>query len=206
MSESPAMSKRALSWTSASERRRERTRTIVLITRRSQVQILPPPPTERPGQGRFPSREPALSVGRIGPVVNDLSTLVPMSTAAQTRQHAAPRTLLVPHYPRSNRRLRNPTVASGRKPDEARIPGVPGQVQPAFGLAIMGRMFGMALRRGTATRASFWAQSRSERLSLAGVWRSCSTSVVSRGPPPSRLACHARRISCCCGAGKRATG
>ena len=27
---------------------------------------------------------------------------------------------------------------------------------------MMGRMFGMALRRGTATRASFWAQSRSE--------------------------------------------
>ena len=33
--------------------------------------------------GPVSDREPALSVGRIGPVVNDLSTLVPTSTAAQ---------------------------------------------------------------------------------------------------------------------------
>ena len=104
--------KSGLTWSSAPDRRGERTRTIVLITRRSQVQILPPPPIETTRSGPVSQREPALSVGGIGSVVNDLSTLVSTSVAAHDRcQHAAPCGLPVPRRPRSIRRLRNPKVA-----------------------------------------------------------------------------------------------
>src|SRR5207245_6758369 len=41
-----------------------------LITRRSRVQIPPPPPIEIAGQGRFPTRGPAFLRGRL---VKDLS-------------------------------------------------------------------------------------------------------------------------------------
>jgi hypothetical protein len=46
-----------------------------LITRRSQVQILPPPPTEMPGQGRFPKGGRPFPMVELGPLSTDLSTL-----------------------------------------------------------------------------------------------------------------------------------
>ena len=60
----------ALTSTDASERGRDRTKTGVLITRRSQVQILPPPPIA-PGQRPFPLRRGG---PRLLPGVNALST------------------------------------------------------------------------------------------------------------------------------------
>ena len=60
----------ALTSTDASERGRDRTKTGVLITRRAQVQILPPPPIA-PGQRPFPLRRGG---PRPLPAVNALST------------------------------------------------------------------------------------------------------------------------------------
>ena len=74
-----------LSWTNADERRHEQTTDPFLITRRSQVQILPPPPSEGPGRSQDPPGPSSLPGERrrtcVKPLIGEQPSPLPASCA-----------------------------------------------------------------------------------------------------------------------------
>ena len=177
-----------------------------LITRRSQVQILPPPPNVSPGQGRFPTGSRLFPLAGSGP----LSTICQHSCRRQRRLRLSTCGAAHPARPAS------PQVQStSAKPDGARRVANPTRLAyPAFRGTFNRRsgsrlwdacsawLYDVALQPEPHSGRSLGAR----RLSLA---RGCGGVVRRQSCPeghPEQVGVPCPRISCCCGAGKRATG